>query len=389
MKILLIADGRSPITRRWISMLQPLGYELVLISSYPCEDIPGLAGLHVLPLAFASQGGGQVSSGSGNPLKRLIGRFRPAAQRLRHLLGPWMLSRHVGEYLEILTTEKPQLIHALRIPFEGMLAASTPSGIPVIVSTWGNDLTLHAPSASRMTSLTRAALKRADGLISDTQRDADLALHWGFDPRKPRLVVPGNGGLDLQELQDIAKGLEPAHPPQVVNPRGLRSYTRTDTFFKAIPLVLEKQPNVQFLCAAMQGQPEALKWVSRLGIADNVTLLPPLSQHELWREYARSFVSVSVSEHDGTPNSLLEAMALGCFPVCGDIESIREWITPGQNGLLVDPKDPADLAKAILGALGDPELRASAAALNRKLIREAAAVQSARPKVQHFYEQYL
>ena len=48
------------------------------------------------------------------------------------------------------------------------------------------------------------------------------------------------------------------------------------------------------------------------------------------------------------PEAILEAMALGCFPIAGDIESVREWITPGVNGILVDPYtvpflvDPSD-----------------------------------------------
>jgi hypothetical protein len=35
-------------------------------------------------------------------------------------------------------------VHALRIPFEGMLGSYTPAGIPFVAATWGNDLTLHA-----------------------------------------------------------------------------------------------------------------------------------------------------------------------------------------------------------------------------------------------------
>ena len=92
-------------------------------------------------------------------------------------------------------------------------------------------------------------------------------------------------------------------------------------------------------------------------------LLPPLphSCHGggIFRSAA---VLVSPSTHDGTPNTLLEGMACGCFPVAGDLESIREWITPGVNGLLVDPSDADALAEAILSALDQPELRAKAAA---------------------------
>ena len=36
MKILLIADGRSPITRRWIESMRAANIEVYLASTYPC-----------------------------------------------------------------------------------------------------------------------------------------------------------------------------------------------------------------------------------------------------------------------------------------------------------------------------------------------------------------
>jgi glycosyltransferase involved in cell wall biosynthesis len=266
-----------------------------------------------------------------------------------------------------------------------MIASTTPPGIPLIVSTWGNDLTLHAPASPRMSALTRDSLRRANALICDTQRDVHLAQSWGFDPAKPTLVVPGNGGLDLAEMQKVVSGIKRSDPPQIINPRGLRSYVRADTFFQAIPLVLDRRPEVHFVCTSMQGQKEALDWVEKLGISKNVTLLPLLSQEALWQEYARSTLSVSISTHDGTPNTLLEAIALGCLPICGDIESIHEWITPGQNGLLVSPDDPHPLAEAILAALENKALQKSAATLNRKLILEKASVANMRQLVSELY----
>lgn len=387
MKLLMIADGRSPITRRWISMLQPLNYELVLVSSYPCEPVEGIKRLHILPLAFATGGGSQAGTGSSLK-KQIIGRVRPFAQTIRHLLGPWTVSKKSKRYLEILHYEKPDLVHALRIPYEGMLATFTPPGIPLLLSTWGNDFTLHAPSTPEMSDMTRKALQRADALISDTRRDVSLAHDWGFDQKKPALVVPGNGGLNLQELEFITRGIQKAHPPLIVNPRGLRSYVRTDTFFKAIPLVLIKRPEVQFLCASMEGQVEALDWVQKLGIENNVKLLPYLTQPELWKAYAKAQLTLSISTHDGTPNTLLEAMALGCLPICGDLESIREWIIPEKNGLLVDPSDPVALADAVLQALEDRNLQASAAKWNYELIRLQANLDVTREKVKLFYARF-
>jgi glycosyltransferase involved in cell wall biosynthesis len=389
MKLLLIADGRSPITRRWIAMLQPLGYQIILISSYPCEPVEGLVRLYTLPLAFAAQGGAQGTSGNVGFKKKLVSKFRPMLHTVRHLLGPWMVSFRKNKYLNILKIENPDLIHALRIPFEGMLASFTPPGIPVIVSTWGNDLTLHAPSTLKMASMTRQTLRRANGLFSDTKRDIRLANHWGFDIHKPSLGVPGNGGLDLDELQTVTKGIKKVAPPLVINPRGFRpASVRNDTFFKAIPLVLAQRPEISFSCAFMAGQAEALAWVKKLNIEKNVNLLPYLTQAELWKEFARSQISLSISEHDGTPNSLLEAMAVGCLPICGDIESIRQWIMDGENGILVDPADPEALAEAILRSLDNREIQENAAAKNLQIIKQLADIKVIREQVKVFYAQF-
>ena len=97
-----------------------------------------------------------------------------------------------------------------------------------------------------------------------------------------------------------------------------------------------------------QGESQAIQWIKELKIEHAVQLNPPLSHAQMARCFSRRADRRFASIHDGTPNSLLEGMACGCFPVAGDLESIREWITHGQNGLLVDPNDPQSIAD------GDP-----------------------------------
>ena len=386
MNLLIIADGRSPITRRWIRMLQPLNYTINLVSTYPCQPVDGVNETILFPVAVAGLSGSQAGGGARGG-RKVVSRYRGLAATLRHWLGPLTITHAEKDYLELLNRLQPDLVHALRIPYEGMLASRTPTGIPLVISTWGNDFTYHAISNGVMGSATRRALLRADGLISDTVRDLRIARAWSFNPAKPAVSVPGNGGIDLAEIENITQGIDPAVPWQVINPRGFRSGSvRNDTFFKSIPLILSLYPEVQFICPWMAGQPEALSWVNRLRILDNVSLLPMISQAELWREFARSLVSVSVSEHDGTPNSLLEAIAIGCLPVCGDIESIREWIRNGENGILVDPADAYALAEAVQRGIMDEEFRRAAAARNREIIRERAEITIVRQKVAEFYQ---
>ena len=54
MRLLYIADARSPITLNWIRYFIERGDEVHLVSSFPCEPPAGLAGFQTLPVAFSS-----------------------------------------------------------------------------------------------------------------------------------------------------------------------------------------------------------------------------------------------------------------------------------------------------------------------------------------------
>ena len=397
--ILLVADGRSAITAGWLRMLSGFDYRVSLVSTFPCDPSANVELVSVLPVGFSSLSGGQVrlsdeSSEVDSWKRQLIGAFRPAFLAARAWLAPLTLPEYQKRFLAIVNELQPDIVHALRVPFEGMLAAVTPVHIPFLVSIWGNDLTLHARTAPLMASRTRQALERADGLLADARRDLRLAREWGLREGAPTLAVPGNGGLDLEKIKETLKKNDltidlPANHPLVINPRGFRpGSVHQDTFFKSIPLVLDKFPDAFFVCTAMQGQSEAEHWVKKLGIQNHIRLLPYLPQEQLWQLYARSKVYVSLSSHDGTPNTFLEALACGCFPVVGDIESLREWLKDGENGLLVDPKDPQKAAQAIIAALSSDEWLMKARQANQQMISERADVNVIRAQVSEFLKRF-
>ena len=398
MHILLVADGRSPITRSWTRSLLEGGLRVTLCSTFPCAPLEGIESLHILPVAFAGMAGSQSANTASAqaPKRGMVARFRPLFLAARYWLGPLSLRSFAAPFRNLVEAVQPDLVHALRIPFEGMLAAFTPPQVPLAVSIWGNDLTLHARGSRWMEAATRRTLRRADALAADAARDLRLASAWGFDPQKPALLVPGNGGIDLTEIQALRGQPRPeitpipAGVPLVVNPRGFRPGSlRSDVFFQSIPLVLQHEPAAHFLCPSMAGQPEAIEWVEHLKISQQVHLLPTLPQTQLWEIFLRAEVFVSPSVHDGTPNSLLEAMACGCLPVVGDIESMREWITPGVNGLLADAANPQALAEAIAMGLENAGLRASAAERNRQIIESRADRRQNRAQVVEFYNSLL
>ena len=382
MKILFVADGRSPITLNWLRYFVERGDQVFLASTFFVPPEPGLSGLDIVPVAFSGTGPGAAS-----PRRSRGGPGLKLRTAIRHWLGPLTISRASGRLREVIARVQPDLVHAMRIPYEGMLAADAFSGeIPLLVSVWGNDFTLHAPSTPGMRHYTEWTMKVADALHADCLRDIRLAKKWGFQTGKPTLVTPGNGGIRPEIFFPPAA---PVERPVVLNPRGMRAYVRTDTFFQSIPLVLKERPDAYFLCASMAGEGEALDWMAKLGIEKAVDLLPPRPHAEMGELFRQAQVLVSPSTHDGTPNSLLEGMACGCFSVAGDLDSIREWITPGKNGLLVDPGDPSALAQALLRGLNEPALRRQAAQENAGVIAERAEYGRSMARVAEFYQRLV
>jgi len=139
----------------------------------------------------------------------------------------------------------------------------------------------------------------------------------------------------------------------------------------------------------MMGVAVAERWVRELGIQSGVRLVPTCDKLELASLLRESDLMVSPSEHDGTPNSLLEAMASGTFPIVGDLPSIREWIAHGVNGSLVDQGDPEALAAAILRALDAEEDRSLAADYNLRLIKQRADRNVVMQSAEEFYLQVI
>lgn len=380
MRLLFVADGRSPIAQNWIRYFAHRGDEAHLASTFACAlDFP-LNGLEIIPVAFS--GLKKAAQRPGTAPARTVG-LRTA---IRQWFGPLTIRRSAQRLREFIENVKPDVVHAMRIPYEGMMAADAYSGTPLIVSTWGNDFTLHAPATRLMSHYTRWTMKVADGIHADCQRDVRLARAWGFEPGKPALVAPGNGGIRTDIFYPPK---EPVEEPIIINPRGFRPYVRNDAFFKAIPLVLTKRPDAKFIFALMANEVQAEKWIRELGIKDVVELLPPMAHTKMAETFRRAQIVASPSIHDGTPNSLLEGMACGCFPIAGDLESIREWITPHKNGLLFDSTDPASIADAILTAIENKNLRENAAGLNQKIIADRAEYQHNMERAEAFYREVV
>ena len=84
--------------------------------------------------------------------------------------------------------------------------------------------------------------------------------------------------------------------------------------------------------------------------------------------YAMANVFVLPSLSEGSPNALLEAMACGLPVVATRVGGVPEIATDGATALLVPPKDPLSLARAIDRLLNDVDLGATLGASARRAV---------------------
>ncbi len=88
----------------------------------------------------------------------------------------------------------------------------------------------------------------------------------------------------------------------------------------------------------------ATEWL-RAASPPNLSILGRLSDEELLEQFRRARVYVQVSEYEGLPTALGEAMACGCVPVGTRVAGIPTLI--GDTGLYVPTRDPRATAEAV------------------------------------------
>jgi glycosyltransferase involved in cell wall biosynthesis len=98
---------------------------------------------------------------------------------------------------------------------------------------------------------------------------------------------------------------------------------------------------------------------------------------------------VQSSESEGTPNAVLEAMALETPIVATDVGGTRELLRPGVDGLLVPPNDAQSLQRAIEAVLDDPAAAARRAGTARRRVERELSFEARMRAVESIYDELI
>lgn len=255
---------------------------------------------------------------------------------------------------------RPHVVHThtAKAGFLGRLAAYL-SGVPVIVHTYHGHV-FHGyfgPLETRvfvMLEQLAAGLSDAVLTISDILKCDLLAFH--IAPQEKIRIVPL--GLDLLSLTmlDGLRGVlqaelgYPLHTPLVAIVGRLVPIKNHDLFLAAAQQVALVMPEVRFVIVGDGDRRTELEALTRqLGLAHIVHFIG-------WRRdlpviYADTSVLVLTSHNEGTPVSMLEAMAAGVPVVATAVGGVPDVLKGGRLGTLVSPGSVDAVAEAILAVL--------------------------------------
>jgi glycosyltransferase involved in cell wall biosynthesis len=101
---------------------------------------------------------------------------------------------------------------------------------------------------------------------------------------------------------------------------------------------------------------------------------------------ARSDLHVYLSVPFVASWSLLNALSAGCVVLAGDVESVREFIEPGRNGLLAPLFDVEEQTRLALDVLDEPAKYKAMRKAARRLVVEKYSIEVAVPGLKEFFE---
>ncbi|MCG8609724.1 MAG: glycosyltransferase, partial [Pseudomonadales bacterium] len=255
------------------------------------------------------------------------------------------------------------VIHAHWIIPQGLVATLVRSigrfKLAIVVTSHGADL--FALNGKILTWLKRKVVKSSDKItvVSSTMKSY-CVRELNVSSEK---VIVQSMGVDLQNRFTI-------NPAKKRNPFGLVFVGRlvekkgAKYLIDSLPKVLSRYPQVHLLIIGDGTLEFSLKaQVESLSLMKNVTFLGAMQNSQIPNYLNENSIAVvpSIVEDNGDQEGLglviVEAIGCGCTVIASDLPAIRDVVSDGHTGVLVESKSSDALAAAIIKIIENPELQ--------------------------------
>ncbi len=236
-------------------------------------------------------------------------------------------------------------------------------------SSWGSDLFYFQNQPKYLNDI-KQVLPRVNYMFADCKRDIDLAKAYGFDGQVLG-VYPGGGGYPID---DYKAHISPLNQRKLILVKGYQGRSgRAITVLKALESLSVKLNTHPVIVFGADNEVEDFIMKRNLNSKLDLTVYPKsafLPQMELIKLMGQALIYIGNSNSDGMPNTLLESIIMGAFPIQSNPGgATAEIIEHGKNGFLIeDCNNSIEIETLIDNALNNMELIQSACKYNQKTI---------------------
>lgn len=212
----------------------------------------------------------------------------------------------------------------------------------------------------------RMAFKRSRKVIFQNDDDRDVLLSKGLLKKEQVEKINGSGvNLDLFKPMDLPEKTAFLFIGRLIRDKGIMEY------LEACRRIKKKYPAVEcLLVGPYDSNPSALK-KEELDVYIKEGVVEYFGEQSDVKPYiARCSTFVLPSYHEGTPKTVLEAMAMGRAIITSDAPGCRETVVNGENGYLVEVKNIPGLVSKMEYLIVKPELNKKMGAAGLAMVQE-------------------
>ncbi|WP_292891612.1 glycosyltransferase family 4 protein [Nonlabens sp.] len=227
---------------------------------------------------------------------------------------------------------QPDAIHsfALYVSCTPILPVMLQNNIPWIYSSWGSDLFYFRKDSSHLKDI-KKVLPRVNYMFADCKRDQEIATELGFIGTHLG-VFPGGGGFDLEAFKTYQI---PQSQRKIIAVKGNENRSgRAVPVLKALEQLCLQLTDLEVVVFGVEND---AVFQFQEGSIPHLTIKGLMEHEELIRLFCSSLIYIGNSNSDGMPNTLLEAICAGAFPIQSNPGgATAELIKNKKNGLLIE-----------------------------------------------------
>lgn len=354
---------------RWISQFDPCEVEFILFPSTPNRRVHS-----IIKKMISENGNIQIAPLGGKLSIFLWGIDLIFSNYIRGLLLRKVLRRH-----------QPDFVHALELQHAGYITSRALEDYSIkttfIATNYGSDIYWFQQFPRHIEKI-KNLLTRADRYSAECERDIDLAIKHGFTG-EIMPVFPNAGGFTDEQL---SRSLTPASERKIIAIKGYEGWVgRASEAIEALHSLsdeLEEFKIVFYSCNV-----KTIRLVRKLKKKTKLNVVwhgkKKLTHEEMLDLFASARIYIGVSLSDGISTSLLEAMAMGAFPIQTGTACAREWLSEAEMSIITTGA-AEEIGIKLRNALSSSNID-KIAELNRDSVRKKTNMFLIREKANHLY----